>query len=355
MKKLLLCVFCAVLTLTACVKPQEEPTTNDRRQANLERYLDRAKAATALDEQRMKVLSVPDIIDVALLTNQAQKLDVQFLQKAFERNRQNLQTRLQRAYATEVTKEIDALFDTYKTQAHQIAQEAESPWSLASQIASLWMNQDKEIQEFISTQADMNRLKPNEAQQEKSHQYLLQRCDEFIERIEFYYGPDTATECRPILDKAVLDYVSHLANASSEQDLEDKTNELLTNTQQKIDQVLQQTGDPLGITSADAQASLRTQMILTQRKFEQTLESLYGKNAVLQARGVFNTIREQTDKELQLNRRLNQKKETLAYLNEDYKRKIVDLQTTWNQEFSLPAPVAETAPQGQAATKPAAN
>ena len=70
----------------------------------------------------------------------------------------------------------------------------------------------------------------------------------------------------------------------------------------------------------------------------QTLESyvepLYGKEAVLQMRKVFNEVLDDTGKTLRENKRLSQKKQALDNLNATYRQAMLDLQNKWNQQFA---------------------
>ena len=333
------------LCLSACVKPEEEPTNEQQRQAKIEKYLQRAKTAGELDAQRTQALSVPVLVDVEHVNNEGQAVKIDFLTKAFKKNREFLQKYLEKNYKAHSTEEVMELLDQYKQQIRQATQEAVSPWDLGAKITSLKKNHDEKMPQFISEQTAMPRVVPDEELQGQTHEYLSRRCDEWVERIEFYYGMDTASACQPVLDQAVSDYIQALGSPINDQELDQEIDKIVQKAQQQIDETLHSSDDPLGTTPPALQSSLRTEMIVAHQQLEQTIERLYGKEAVLQAREVFTNVRGEVEKILQTNMHLTQKKAALEQLNAEYKRQILALQANWNAAISLPEPVLEDTPK----------
>jgi len=339
MKKILFALLSLSVLLAACVKPEEGTTVEEKRKEKLNQYLHRAKAANELDARRLKVLDVPNPLDISHILNKGQSIRINSLKKAFEENADHIQKDLQQHYTDKITEDVTKLFEQYKEQARQAAQTAVSPWDLGAKLTSLKMSQDKEIEEFISKQTAMARLQPDEKLVEQTREHLLQRCDGIMERIQRYYGNDTAATCQPVLDQAVYDYTKALTSPANEQELKTEIDNIIGKTQNKLDEILSASNDPIGVTSEETQKTLRREMILAHQEFEKEVETLYGKNAVLQTREVFNHLLAETQKVLQTNMYLSHKKTLLEYLNADYRRKILALQAQWNEELSLPAPI----------------
>ena len=339
MKKILFFVLCISVSLAACVKPEEGASVEEKRQEKIKKYLSRAKEVNELDARRLKVLDVPNPLDISHILNKGQSIRINSLKKSFEENADHIQEYLQQHYTDKITEDVTKLFEQYKQQARQAAQTAVSPWDLGAKLTSLKMSHDKEIDEFISKQTAMARLQPDEKLVEQTRDHLLQRCDAIMERIQRYYGNDTAATCQPILDQAVYDYTKALTGPSNEQELKTEIDNIIGKTQSKLDEILSASNDPMGVTSEETQKTIRHEMILAHQDFEKEIETLYGKNAVLQAREVFNHLLAETQKVMQTNMYLSHKKTLLEYLNTDYRKKILALQTQWNEELSLPAPI----------------
>ena len=287
----------------------------------------------------MQTLDIPTPLDVSHILNEAQSIRIGSLKRAFEENADYLQEHLQQHYTDRITEEVTKLFETHKQEARHAAEEAVSPWDLGAKLTSLQMSHDKEIKDFISKQTAMSRLQPDEKLIEQSRQHLLQRSDAIMDRIRRYYDNDTASKCQPVLDQAVYDYTNALTGPSNEQELKNEIDSIIDKTQNKLDEILRTSNDPMGVTSEETQKTLRREMILAHQDFEKEIETLYGKNAVLQTREVFNHLLSETQKVLQTNMYLSHKKTLLEYLNNDYRQKMLALQTQWNEELSLPAPV----------------
>ena len=345
MKKIFVSVLAFSLCVLACVKPEEEPTNQQQRQAKMQKYLQRAKTAAKLDDQRTHALAVPELINPAHVTNNGQTIKLDFLAEALNKNRHFLQNYLQKNYKAHSTEQLRELLQEYQEQTRQAAQEAASPWDLAAKMKTVQATHDEKMQQFISGQNALPRLVPDEDLLEQSRQYLSRRCDEQIEQIESYYGPATASAAQPVLDQAVTDYINALGSPIAEEQLEQQTAAIVQTAQQQLDATLHASEDPLGITAEEVQSSLRAEMIAAHQGLEQTIEMLYNKEAVLQAREVFTSVRNEIEKTLQANMYLTQKKASLEHLNADYKRQILGLQTGWNTSFALPAPILTSQPE----------
>lgn len=331
MKHTFTCLLCSAFVLcAACGRPEDESPSKFQRKANIEKYVQKAKSAGRLSMERAKPLEAADPLDVSRLTNQTQNVQTGFLDGIFERNRLSLERRLQQAYAERSAARVSELLDKYREQARQAAMQASGPAALSSRLREVFAAQDAELEAFLAAQDAVTRLKPDQALLDRSKERLRRRCDDFTSRMQLYYGTQAAQQCRPVLDKALEDYVYAMAGASTTAELDAKLKQIQSQTARQIGQIASLSGDPLGVTPEDVITSLRADMINTHQKLEERVEALYGKDAVLAARKVFNRLLEEGGKTLRENARLSQKKRAAAHLNQHYRQSLLDLQQQWN-------------------------
>ncbi|MBR3632583.1 MAG: hypothetical protein IKN49_05960 [Elusimicrobiaceae bacterium] len=334
MKKLMLLCCVVSMLLSACVKPEDESSSKFNRQANIEKYMKKAKTLSQMDQERQKPLDIVAPLDVSHLTKNTQTVDLDFLTESFERNRQSLQNRLQEKYTQRNGTRLEQLADQYRNQIRQAIQDASSPAELEEKVNQALADQEKSVKELMDQTDTANRLKPDQQSLDRAAQRLQHRCEDFANRMELYYGPETAAAVRPVLDKAIEDFEYAMASAANEKELNDKLAQILLFTRQQIQQVTEETADPAGITSEDEITALRSEMITTHQQLENRIEYLYGKEAVLQARKPFNRLLEDAGNTLRENMRLSQKKNTLERFNAHYKDSLLDLQEQWNKELA---------------------
>ena len=337
MKKLILFVCVASMIPAACVKPEDETSSKFNRRANIEKYMRKAKTVSQMDHERQQPLEITDPLDVSRLTKNTQTVDLDFLTESFERNRQLLQNRLQENYAQRNGARLEQLAEQYKNQIQQAVQEASSPAELEEKVTRALADQEKAIKDVIGQVSTTTRLKPDQQSLDRAAKRLERRCEDFTNRMELYYGPETAKAVSPVLEKAVEDFEYAMASAASEKDLNDKLAQILLYTRQQIQQTVEETADPAGSTSEEEITALRADMITTHQQLENRIEYLYGKEAVLQARKPFNRLLEDAGNTLRENMRLSQKKNTLQRFNIHYKDSLLDLQERWNKDLAQTA------------------
>ena len=251
MKKLMLLCCVVSMLLSACVKPEDESSSKFNRQANIEKYMKKAKTLSQMDQERQKPLDIVAPLDVSHLTKNTQTVDLDFLTESFERNRQSLQNRLQEKYTQRNGTRLEQLADQYRNQIRQAIQDASSPAELEEKVNQALADQEKSVKELMDQTDTANRLKPDQQSLDRAAQRLQHRCEDFANRMELYYGPETAAAVRPVLDKAIEDFEYAMASAANEKELNDKLAQILLFTRQQIQQVTEETADPAGITSED--------------------------------------------------------------------------------------------------------
>lgn len=331
MKRFLPVLFCCGLAVcAACTRPEDETPSKFHRQANIEKYVQQAKSADRLHQEREKPLPVHDLLDARRLTNVTQELEPDFLERIFGRSRRLLQKRLRDEYSLRSAGRLEELFEKHKAQARQAAREAVSPWDLAAKLGALLPEQDRQIQNFISEQASQTRLKADQKLLEQTRLRLQRRCVDFLERVKLYYGARAAELVKPVLDKAVQDYVYAEASASDDKELDAKLARTAQEAHAQIRQITAQDGDPLGVTPEEVITALRSDMITQYQTLENRIEVLYGKDAVLQARKEFNRLLEDGGNMLRESTRLSHKKQNAGHLNAHYRDVLLALQQQWN-------------------------
>ena len=332
-KRIMLVLCCSSFLYAACGQPPDNTPSKFQRQANIEKYLQKAREANRLVQERGKPLSVSAPADISRLTNKVQETDTSFLERLFVRNRSILEKRLLETYNRQTASQLEALLRKQRQETLALLPNASSPDDLARALRALRQEQNSHWEQFIAAQQGRMRIQPDPKLLEEVHQRLSRRCNEFLDQIAFYYGADSASQCRPVLDKALQDYTAALLTAQDNAALDTSLAQIQKQTLAQMKQITSQAADPLCVTPPEVRASLRSDMIAAHRGVEKQIETLYGKDAVLQAREVFNQCFEEADRVLKENARLSQKKRILAHLNEHYKQSLLVLQKQWNEEL----------------------
>ncbi len=338
-------LFCAAVLLTAaCAKPEDESPSKFQRQANIKKYARKAQDISRLTQLRREPLPIETAADPARVTNTPYPLDIAQLTQSFERNRLALQRRLLQTYAEQSHQQVQALYQQWQTHAAQEARAAQSPADLAQRLEELWPQQQTQLQQFIKTQRELPRLQPTAASLAHAQERLTRRGEELLSTVALYYGDEAARLSRPVLDKNLQTYLSAQTQAATEAELDARLAQSFIETEKQLRQILQQSGDPLGQTPPEILSGLRTDLIAAQQRLEKYIEPLYGKDAVLAARKVFNRFLEEYLKCWQENARLSQKKRATQYLNEQYKQTLAALQQQWNAAWEAAVPLPPPVP-----------
>lgn len=338
----LVCVA-VCLSLTACQRPAEENKAKFPRKANIEKYLQKAKDASRMAEERKNPLPVADLIDSSVLTNTAQKIESGFLKQLLEKNKSVLEKRLLETYGQKTSEQVAAMMRQHTLQAQQAAQAASSAGQLDKEINRILDAQKTQMQAFLDAQKAITRLTPDQQLLEHAKIKLTQRTEAFLANMALYHGEESAKQSAPVLEKAVQDYIYAMASAADPKALQEKIDEISAQAEEQIIQLNTQYSDPLGVSEEDKITSLRADMITRHQTLESFVEPLYGKEAVLQMRKAFNEVLESTGQTLRENKRLSQKKQQLQELNGYYRQAMLNLQQKWNAELGLSA-TADTAP-----------
>lgn len=340
MNKAALALFCAgALLAAACTKPEDESPSKFQRQANIEKYARKAQDIGRLTQLRKEPLPVQTAADPARVTNTPYPLDLAPLTQSFERNRLTLRRRLLQTYAEQVRLQVEALYQQWQTQAAEQARVAQSPADLAQRLEALWPRQQTQLQQFTKTQRELNRLQPDASALARAEERLARRGEELLSGVALYYGDEAARQSRPVLEKNLQAYLSLQSQATTEAEVDARLAQSLIDMEKQLRQIVQQAGDPLGQTPPEVVSGLRTDLISAQQQLEKYIEPLYGKDAVLAARKVFNRFLEEYLKCWQENARLSQKRRTTQYLNEQYKQTLAALQQQWNAAWDATVPL----------------
>ncbi|MBR4356185.1 MAG: hypothetical protein IKP96_06465 [Elusimicrobiaceae bacterium] len=164
-----------------------------------------------------------------------------------------------------------------------------------------------------------------------SRSYLQQRARELLKRVKEEYGEVCALQSTPVINKAVDD--TWLAISSSQEP--SVVSKALAQTLQQADEsfgtILQEYADPILSLSPRQIASLRVRLISSHQEIEKRMEALYGKEAVLKSRKMFEPYLKGVDDIFQTPQRLKQAQQKLNQLGETYRREMTDFQTQLNE------------------------
>ena len=343
MSKLLLTLLTgAVLFSAACSRPPDNSPSKFRRDENLKKYVQQARDAAQRAEQRKQPLPVPALPDTAGLTNITPPPDGNFLPAMFARNRRIMEKRLRETYGEMSAVALAELAEMYRSRAMTAARGAASPQELAQNLRQLQQWQNEQINAFIAARTTNTRLKPDETLLSQARTHLQRRSGDFLSRLAFDYGEETAARCRPVLDGAVEQYLQALASAPDEETLNADLARAEQQAAEQISLIVRQTGDPLGVTPETDISAWRAELIAAHQDLEKQVEKLYGKEAVLQTREVFNRYLDESAAALEENTRLSRKKRELEHLREHYADRLLELQARWNAARAERAPVSSS-------------
>lgn len=343
MSKLLLTLLTgAVLFSAACSRPPDNSPSKFRRDENLKKYVQQARDAAQRAEQRKQPLPVPALPDTAALTNITPPPDGNFLPAMFARNRRIMEKRLRETYGEMSAVALAELAEMYRARAMTAARGAASPQELAQNLRQLQQWQNEQINAFIAARTANTRLRPDETLLSQARTHLQRRSGDFLSRLAFDYGEETAARCRPVLDGAVEQYLQALASAPDEETLNADLARAEQQAAEQISLIVRQTGDPLGVTPEADISAWRAELIAAHQDLEKQVEKLYGKEAVLQMREVFNRYLDESVAALEENTRLSRKKRELEHLREHYADRLLELQARWNAARAERAPVSSS-------------
>ena len=319
--------------LSACQRPDDGHASKTSREANLEKYMQKAQEVNRIKQEREDPLPWKAPINVASLTQNSQNLEEGFLTELLAHNRQILERRLQETHGQKLVSKLTDTMNKYVSQVQETAHKNYAADELAQQIKTILQAQTDEVQSFLNSQKNGGRLPPSQEILDKNQQRLNRRAEDILTRIELYHGQTAVRESRAVLQRSIEDYIYAMASAKDTKTLDEKIKFIAQNGEKEILQICQEKGDPLGVTPEDLITSMRADMITTHQVLEEQIETLYGKDAVLQARKVFNQLLTECGQTLRENTRLSQKKTALSRLNEHYGQTLLSMQQQWNAQL----------------------
>ena len=334
-KKMLIALTAVLFSLTACERPADESPSKFQREANIKRYLQKAKDLNRLNQERAKELPIENPINPDRLTKQEADMNMDFLSDLITRNKQILEKRLLEAYGQKNSEQLKEMMTPYLLKAQQAAKEASTAEEMAQQIGEILAQQKTEIDAFLSEKKSSARLIPSQDLLDKSKERLQEKSKEFLDKIEQYYASETARQSQVVVNKSIEDYIYAMASEPTNKSLDEKIAQITQDNQEQLAQIAQENGDPFVVVPEETITSLRAEMITQHQKLEQYIEPLYGKDAVLQTRKVFNQLLQQGGMVLRENMRLSEKKKSLEFLNKQYSHKMLELQKQWNEEIGV--------------------
>ena len=317
----------------ACQRPDDGISAKTEREANIEKYVQKGQEVNRIQQERAAPLPWKAPINVSSLTQNSQNLEAGFLTALLTRNRQILECRLQETHGQKMADKLADTMNKYVSQVQEAARQNYAAEELGQHIKTILQAQTDEVRGLLDSQKNAGRLPPAQEMLDKTQQRLNRRAEDILTRIELYHGQTAVQESRAVLQRSIEDYIYAMASAKDDKVLDEKISLIAQNGEKEILQICEEKGDPLGITPEDLITSMRADMITTHQTLEKQIEILYGKDAVLQARKVFNQLLTECGQTLRENTRLSQKKTALNRLNEHYGQTLLSLQQQWNAEL----------------------
>ena len=167
---------------------------------------------------------------------------------------------------------------------------------------------------------------------------LQTKTEQFLANIEQAYGPTCAQKLTPVVHKTVDDYRLILASSQKQ----DVIAQALQQTGQEADlalhKTLKQYADPMLSLSEQDISNVRARAIEAHQRIEKQFEKLYGKQAVLQTRPLFDPYLNGLEHLLHTPQRLSEKQQALEKLGDTYRQAMTAFQTRLNEEAEATNP-----------------
>lgn len=341
--RLLLC--CSLLTgVCACTPPADEvhPKKRSARTDNLKRYVPKAQELRALEQARSKPVVNGALLEPSVLKEFLTPLPGDRISAAVAAQREVLQQAVREAFSKRAAQKAAALIAQFGAEASASAQTAQTPEEFSARLDALKKQYDASISRLGEEEVARGWSKANAEQSRLSRKDLQQVFRSTSVSLEKDYGPLCAQKAQPVLRKAADDYWLVLSSIKHQEDLSGEFARVGAEADAALAQVAAQYGDPALSFSAEVQASLKSRAISAHQEVEKQFEKLYGKDAVLQVRDVFEGYLNGLEKLFSAPGRLAAGMEYLEALNAAYREKITALQVQLNEDLEQKLLAART-------------
>lgn len=221
----------------------------------------------------------------------------------------------------------------YHQAVRSAAQKARTPAEVIGVLKELDQEYQKKLESFLQQESLRNWQVPTAVQLEAARKEMEKKKASMQKEISVLYGPVCAQHAQAVLDQATAVYMEALATAKTGAELQTRTQQAQQRLNAALQQIVQQYGDPKGAMSREELLAMRAEMINAYQAVEARFERLYGKEAALEIRPLFNQILKNAAAVGAADTRLSYKREELARLNKIYKQQLADMQTRFNERL----------------------
>lgn len=331
-----LLVGLAVLSgLCACTPPEDEvhPKKRSSRTDNLKRYVPKAQELRALAVARSKPVVEGSLVDTDVLKEFVSKPSAERISAAVSAQRDALQNAVREAASRRAAQKVSALAARFEEDASSAVQNAQTPAEMALRLDKL----KKQLSDALAQLGEEEKARGWEradAEQSRLSRKDLQTVFRTLSQdIEKEYGAVCAKKIQPVLRKAADDYWLALSSVKTREDRDVEFARVGKEADAAFVRTVEQFGDPALSFSADDLSALKTRAISAHQKVETQFEKLYGKEAVLQARVLFERYLNGLEKLASEPGRLAELSERLEALNASYREDVTSLQVKLNGEL----------------------
>nr|QGT50535.1 hypothetical protein Elusimicrob1349_0050 [uncultured Elusimicrobia bacterium] len=331
----LLVAFAVLSGSCACTPPEEDvhPKKRSSRSDNLKRYLPKAQELRALEQARSKPVVEGALVHSSALKEFLPKSPDTRISAAVSAQRVALQNAVREEFARRAAEKISVLLRQFEAEAVSSAQTAQTPQELAARVEELNAHYNGALTAVGQEENSRSWSLPDKGQSRLSKQDLQQVFKRLSAELERDYGAPCAKKAEPVLRAAADGYALVLSSVKTPEDLEEQFARVGREADEAFAQVAAQYGDPALILSAEDAASLKARMISAHQQVEQEFEKLYGKDAVLQARALFERYLNGAETLLAAPGRLSSATEQLDALNAAYREDMAALQVKLNEDL----------------------
>ncbi len=321
--------------LLACTPPEEEvhPKRRSARADNLQRYVNKAQEYRAFAQARSKPVVQGGLVDSSVLNAFLPKTQDLRVSSQIFAQKNLLESVVREKYTREALEQVESLLNQMKEQIQPKILAAQSAKEVAAAVNEITDLYAKKLADFSQSQEQIQWTGPDVEQSRLSRQTLQEAVHSLLENIALDYGNECAEKTKPVLQKAADDYWLVLSSVNNRQDMEQELIRVGRGADAAFNRVIVQYGDPMLSVSEAQAASLRVQLIEAQQEIESQFEKLYGKDAVLQTREIFENYKNNLEQILQKPARLSRMQEAFNREGEVYRQEMLELQVRLNEDL----------------------
>ena len=322
-------------TLLACTPPEEDvhPKRTSSRDENLKRYVSKAQELRAQGQQRSKPIVEGPLLTEDIFKEFADKTAKTDISGYLIAQQKQLQENIRSGAANEIADDLSKRLNAITQEAVEAVREADSAQVLTERLNQFAKRYSQELGELAQNPKQESWTLPTAQQSRQARENLRKAGEDLLKNVSDQYGSTCAQKVRPILAKAGDDYWLALSSVKNPDELQNTLEKIGEEADKNFEKTVAEYGDPVMHLSTEQAASVRARLIEAHQAIEQQFEKLYGKEAVLKTRNLFEPYLEETDELLGSTGRLSEKKARLEEIGAAYRQQVTALQVQLNDEL----------------------